>query len=290
MSELLWTVSEHTTTLRDAVWLRHIRYNEEHYGFDKTLADISHEGKKAVVLGTSPLFKRFGLADLEAVMNSGVVTVACDIALPLLAELGKPPTYSVSVDSHPVVANFYRRSQTILPHVTPILSTTIHRDVVEECRKAGTEVRWLQGYRKENSDFHRANVSGVTSGGNVGTTCFIIAAHWFRCTPVGLLGFEFAWSDETPYFTLKHLKKLLRASTSRNPDMAIRGRFERFTNQNDGKTYVADYTYCQYLDWFREIWRGLPREVKENTFNLTKEGILSARGLKNLSVNDFLAL
>ena len=276
--------------MRDAVWLRHIRYNEEHYGFQQTLRDISHKDRKAVVLGTSPLYKRFGLTDLEKVMDGSLVTVACDIALPLLAELGKAPTYSVSVDSHPVVANFYRRSQKILPHVTPILSTTIHRDVVEECRKAGAEVHWIQGFSQKQSPlFHREGVSTLTSGGNVGTTSFVIASVWFECSPVGLLGLEFAWSDETPYFTLNHLKKLLR-TTGVKSDIEMRGRFERFKNHRDGRTYVADYTYCHYLDWFREIWYKAPRRIKNNTYTLTREGILSARGLKQLTVSQFLNL
>ena len=286
--DVLSRISEHTGgLLRDALWLRHIRYNEEHYGFEKTLRGIRHDGEKIVVIGMNHTFKQYGLADLRKVMESGVTTIACDIALPLLNELGTPPTFSLSVDSHPVVANFYRRSQEILRFVTPLLSTTIHRDVVEECRKAGAQVRWVQGFFKEPPNvFHRPAVTSVVSGGNVATMCFVTAAMAFKCRLIGLLGIECAWSDETPYYTLQNFNEIMRMAGI-NPRRAIK-RFRRIHNRHDGESYVVDWTYYMYRRMFRELWRKLPIDVRRSTFNLTREGILSAKGLKQINVQSFL--
>jgi hypothetical protein len=240
-----------------------------------------------VVVGMNATFREQGLEDLKKVMNSGVITIACDIALPILSELGTPPTFVCSVDSHPVVANFYRRSQNILrAGVTALLSTTIHRDVVDECLKAGVNVRWIQGFSEEQMDFYRPTVIPVSSGGNVATTCYVIAAGHFRCKPVGLLGIECAWSDETPYYTLDDFKSVMRMAGI-NPNKAIR-RFRKVYNRQNQKTYVADSTYWYYRQLFRELWKLLPIQIRRNTYNLTREGILSAKGLRQVSVKEFL--
>jgi hypothetical protein len=234
-------------------------------------------------------FRRDGLEGLKKVMNSGVITIACDIALPLLSELRTPPTFVVSVDSHPVVANFYRRSQNILQAgVTPLLSTTIHRDVVDECHKAGAKVRWIQGFPpKPRNPFFRQGATFVVSGGNVATTSYIIGAMAFGCRPIGLFGIECAWSDETPYYTVGDFNGIARA-VQVNPRKAIKS-FKKIHNRRDGKTYVVDYTYYQYRRMFRELWSRLPPEVRRNTYNLTKQGILSAKDLRYMNLDTFLS-
>ncbi len=288
--EILSAVSEHTTEMKAPLWLRQIRYNEQHYGFAESLKGLqSYSNRKAVVLAAGPAFKRFGLADLQKVVESKPILVSCDGALPMLASIDIAPDYVVSVDAHPVVANFYRRSRNILGKTTAILSTTINKDVINECKAAGARVRWMQGFFKPATGFYREGVDSINSGGNVGTTSYIITALIFGCRPIGLMGLEFAWSDETPYNDTQYFKELQRVIGFRHPER-ISKFFKRIQNRRDGRTYIADPVYYSYMLMFREIWGKLPQELRRQTYNLTRQGILTAPGLKTVSAEEFVGI
>lgn len=305
--ELLDTISEHTVHLKGAVWLRHIRYNESHFGFKNTLYDLTGPNvprlnAKALVLGAGPGFKRFGLEDLRLILSAKKPprVLACDGALPLLEQLDYPPDCVVSVDAHPVVANFYRRARKILSSgkTTAILATSIHRDVVNECLDAGARVEWFQPFPKQEENtrrpelnmepYRRENIVTVNTGGNVGTTAYLMACMLFRCRPVGLMGLEFAWSDDTPYSDTQYWKELIRITSGNVP--RAESLFRKIKNPRDGLWYIADPVYYYYAQTFAEIWETLPKDVQEATYNLTPQGILDAEGLKFVSAKEFMTL
>lgn len=299
--ELLDSVSEHTGTLRKAVWLRHIRYNEKTYGFNRTISDLrdSYKGEKVVVIGAGPGFKRFGTDDLHLIRNEKLKTgrpivIACDGALSTLSGVELVPDYVNTVDAHPVVANFFRRNLDLLKRVQGVfLATSIHRDVVEAVGEAGVLKYWWQPWFKPNSKahfstgFYRDGVTSINTGGNVGTTSYIIAAEILRCRPIGLMGLEFAWSDETPLADTQYFTHLMKAV---NDDPVVaREHYLTVKNPRDGKTYMADPVYYSYFTALRGMWRyGLSRDIKKNTYLLTKQGIINLRGLKYVEVDEFL--
>ena len=299
--EILESVSEHTGALKAAAWLKNIRRNQD---WPKIKSDISlltdaHKNEKAVVIGAGPGFKRFGCKDLRKLRGRDeIVKISCDGALQTLCENGVEPDYVVSVDCHPVVANFYRRTRFSKPPKF-LLSTTVHRDVVKEIvDKYGEEnIFWFQSFRREGEvnsmfgggrmeKFFVEGISTIWTGGNVGTTSYVMSHALFGCKPIGLLGLEFTWSDETPLMTTQYydqLMKILRGDTVR-----VKQHFKRIVNKRDGKTYVADPVYYAYLLAFRELWRMIPICVHRSTFNLTVQGILSARGLQTIDMDEFL--
>ena len=221
----------------------------------------------------------------------------CDGALQTLHEVGVNPDIVCSVDCHPVVANFYRRSRFSKPPMF-LLSTTVHRDVVAEIiSKYGEEqIFWWQAFskrdlRKEDRGFDASklyvpNTPSIYSGGNVGTTCFILASQLLGCKPIGLLGLEFAWSDETPLMELQYYEQIMKLVDG-DPER-LHKHFKRVKNLRDGKTYIADPVYFTYYLVFRELWRILSPNVRRSTFNLTVQGILSARGLKTIGMSEFI--
>lgn len=317
--EILESVSEHTGELRAAAWLKNILRNKEYPGFTRTVKELKgiHRYRKAVVIAAGPGFKRFGLGDLELLKkHPEVIRVACDGALPTLGQARLMPHYVVSVDAHPVVANFYRRFFVFASGLTEgdypgtydekrepitprfLLSTTIHRDVVEEVFNRRQSIFWWQSFSKDKAElpawtgggspekFFQEGVPVIQTGGNVGTTSLIIARFLLGCTRVGLLGLEFAWSDETPLMSTQYygeLMKILGGDEDR-----VKQHFKRVYNKRDGQWYVADPVYYAYLIAFRRLWGLLKPEERASIFNLTKQGILSADGLKTISVDKFL--
>lgn len=287
--------------MRAPLWLRHTRYNEKTYGFGyKTLMELKpkYEGRKALILGAGPGFKRFGMDDLKFLLTreDRPVVIACDGALPTLAGLDQKPDVVVSIDAHPVVANFYRRSQKILEGVDVVLSTAIHRDVVEEALKAGGKINWVQGFFEDDVEkvkyidlakFYRKHVTSVAMGGNVGTTCFIMASAVFECMPIGLMGLEFAWSDETPLADTQYFSQIMKITGE--DEKVASSLFEHVRNPIDGKFYVADPVYYTYFVQFREIWEKMSWKARGSTFNLTPQGLLP-KILNCMSASNFAEL
>ena len=294
-SEVLATVSEHSGFVRFPLWLRHIRYNKQHFGFDYTMQNLGLEmfKKPAVVMAGGPAFEAFGfLPGLKAIFSAkkrlGLNVIAADVALPYLAQQGFQPDLVCSVDAHPVVANFYRRSHNILPGLKVALPANIHRDVVNECLSHEARVYWWQPmWHREMRDRFRVNdLPSFQTGGNVGTTAFVFSLYK-QCDPIGLFALEFSWSDETPMVTTDFYKSIRRATGNAllGPE---RLRFQKVRNGRNGLTYLADPTYLYYRDLFRELWQNLKPEIREKVWLLNKQGILSAPGLRYKSVAEFL--
>lgn len=332
-NQVLDFVSEHTGTLKAARWLKHIQDNKQRFGvlrtmgphegqekkyryvtFDLTLDQLYMDAKgiPGVVLGAGPGFRRFGFADLEKILQARkqgkIKIIACDGALPMLDSLGEEPDYVVTVDAHPVVANFFRRSNS-LKNVKVLMNTAIHHDVVDECLRKGLKLYWWQGFWGGENEkhgkftkkskqprsplsldpekFYVDGVPSVATGGNVGTTSTIIALQILGMKPLGLMGLEFAWSDETPFADTQYFDLILKA-VGGDFKRAF-AHFKREVNPRDGKTYVADPWYYSYCQMFKEYWKGFPPVWRTNTFNLTKEGILAGPDTpKFLDVDQFL--
>ena len=289
---LLETISENTERLYGPMWLENIKYNEEHYGFKDTINNLQTKASKTIVVAAGPAFRKVMRSNLELIMTKreNVTIVSCDGALSMLSQLNITPDYVVTVDPKLIILEHYKKSKNILNGTTAILATSTDPHVVEECINAGAKIKWIQPFFKNNGDepYFRDGITSFKMGGNVGTTSYLIASFALRSKLIGLLGIEFAWSDDTPYSDTEYYEELLDGLEN-NPNK-VQEYFVHQNNPRDGKTYIADPVYYAYFLMFKEIWKDLPIEVKESSFNLTSEGILNINGLKNIDVNKFLEL
>jgi len=289
--------------MKSTVWLRNIKRNQELSGFKFTINEIRkrHEDEKTVVIGAGPGFKKYGIEDLHKLYGrSDIIKIACDGALPTLAREGIIPDYVVSVDAHPVVADFYRYWFDKMPNTTipAILSTTTDRNVVGLLEMNKCPIYWWQAFfdgdeqiRTPDGGEQRTlfvkNVPSLNTGGNVGTTCMMLALFVLKSAPIGLMGLEFAWSDETPLMDTQYYSQLMKILKSKSK---VKDHFHRVKNQRDGKTYVADPGYYYYFLAFQDLWSDLSENQQNKVINLTKQGILQAPHLKTLSMTEFLEL
>ena len=139
-----------------------------------------------------------------------------------------------------------------------------------------------------HKEIFRNGIPSIKMGGNVGTTSYLLTSLVLKASSIGLMGIEFSWSDETPYHQTQYYDKLMK-SLDNNPDR-VKKSFKYIKNDNDGKTYMADPVYYAYFLMFQEIWDELPNNIKENTYNLTKEGILNIKDLKSSTIEKFLEI
>jgi hypothetical protein len=275
------------------MWLENIRSNEKNHGFNETVKTCKNViEKKSLVLAAGPSFKKFMHESMEKILanRKDMTIIACDGALPILAQFDCVPDYVVTVDGLQIVSNFYKKSKNILKNTTAILSTTAHPNVVNECVKSDVNIKWIQPFFNDGNDieFFRSGITSLKMGGNVGTTAYLLSSLLLKNKISGLMGIEFSWSDETPYHDTQYYKNLLEASGN-DHEKAV-NHYVKVKNPRDGKTYLADPVYYAYFLMFSEIWNELPNSVKENTFNLTSQGILNISDLKYISTDEFLIL
>lgn len=271
------------------LWLQNIRENEKRFGFNNTIRKIKINNSKSIVLAAGPESKKAN--DIFKKINNqrnSITVVACDGALSTLSQNNCIPDIIVSVDGDPIIANFYKNNKEILNGVTVILATSIHPDVVEQCIDGGAKIKWVQAFFNcdSHAEYFRNGIPSIKMGGNVGTASYLLTSLVLKGNPIGLIGIEFAWSDETPYNDTQYYNQLMK-SLDQNSDI-VKNHFVHIKNTRDGKTYIADPVYYVYLLMLKEIWDELPEEIKQNTYNLTKGGILNLRDLKNISIEEFL--
>ena len=292
-NDLLDKITESTLKNKGPLWLENLLINEKEFGFQKTIKDIETKKSKSIVLAAGPESKKIFGENFNHIKKKreNVKIIACDGALKMLSKINCVPDYVVSVDGDPIIAKFYENSKEILDGVTVILSTTIHPDVVQNCIEGGANIRWVQPFFKDSpqKEFFREGIPSIKMGGNVGTASYLITSLVLKGNPIGLMGIEFAWSDETPYNETQYYEKLMEA-LDQKPEK-VKEQYVHVKNNLDGKTYIADPVYYAYSLMFREIWdEELPIEIKQMTYNLTLGGILNMNDLKNMKINEFLEM
>lgn len=288
-SEILDIITKSTFKNNGQLWLHNILENEKRFGFTNTIREIKINHSKTLVLAAGPESKK-NYEDFKIINKKRdcLTIVACDGALSTLSQNNCVPDIITSVDGAQIIANFYKNSKEILDGTTVILSTSIHPDVVEQCLDGNAKIKWVQPFF--NCDSHkgyfRNGIPSIKMGGNVGTASYLITSLVLKGTPIGLMGIEFAWSDETPYNNTQYYNKLMK-SLDQNSD-SVKNHYIHIKNIRDGKMYMADPVYYAYFLMLREIWDELPLEIKQNTYNLTKAGILNLRDLKNINIEEFM--
>ena len=289
-NDILDTISKSTFKNNSPLWLKNILENEKRFGFKNTIREIKIKKSKSIVLAAGPESKKqiegFKIIKKE---RDKITVVACDGAMSTLSQNNCNPDIIVSVDGAQIISNFYKKSKKILNGTTVILATSIHPDVVEQCIDGNANIKWVQSFFNcdQHKKYFRNGIPSIKMGGNVGTASYLLTSLVLKANPIGLMGIEFAWSDETPYNNTQYYKKLM--NTLNQKSESVKNHFMHIKNIRDGKTYIADPVYYAYFLMLKEIWNELPLEIKKNTYNLTKAGILDLTGLKSTSIVDFMA-
>jgi hypothetical protein len=290
-NELLDIITHSTFKNNGQLWLNNILENEKRFGFTNTIREIETKNLKSIVLAAGPESKKS--SDDFKVINKNrknITIIACDGALSTLSKNNCMPDIIVSVDGAKIIADFYKNSKEMLDGTTVILATSIHPDVVEQCIEGGAKIKWVQPFFNFDShkEYFRKGIPSIKMGGNVGTASYLITSLVLKAKHIGLIGIEFAWSDETPYSSTQYYDELMDVLDKKYEE--VEKHFVHIKNQRDGKTYMADPVYYAYFLMLKEIWDELPLDVKEKTYNLTKAGILDLNNLKSINIEEFMRI
>jgi hypothetical protein len=128
--------------------------------------------------------------------------------------------------------------------------------------------------------FLENGLPAMNAGGNVGTSCWMMAHAVLGKQQVGLTGMDFSYYDDTPYENTQYYKEALElVGADRLAEMYI-----RIYNPYVQKWYYTDPAYFWYCKAFLE----LAADADCETFNCTEGGVLFGDKIDFIPLSDYL--
>lgn len=169
------------------------------------------------------------------------------------------------------------------------LASCASADVVERVHDIGMDVYWwnpmLDDPDRRNSVTRslckQNGLPAMNAGGNVGTSCWMLAHAVLNKQHVAVTGMDFAYYADTPYQRTQYYKEALAlVGEERLHELYI-----RIFNPFIGTWFYTDPAYY----WYRQAFLELVRDAECKTYNCTGGGILFGDGISFIKLSDFLA-
>jgi hypothetical protein len=168
------------------------------------------------------------------------------------------------------------------------LSTGSSEPVVRRAIDTGMKIFWWNPMLDNSDDpdsltrdLYRLNgFPCVNAGGNVGTTCWMMADAVLGKQHVALTGVDFAYYDETPYSSTQYYHEAIDLVGEDKLDSV----FMRIHNPFTDSWFFTDPAYM----WYREAFLELAADAECRTCNCTEGGILFGDNVDFLPLAEFL--
>ena len=271
----------------------------------RELMQRNYSSKTSIVIGNGPsLLKNRHLELLGKSTFSGTI-VCCDGALPTVLENGvDPEKYSgffvVTIDAQENQKKIYEKEITkkFGKKIKCVLSTTVPTSTYQAARDAGMEVYWLHtlfDYDKGPSSFnyisgimtksknHEKGLPAIQTGGNVGTSSWVIAWSILKSKIVCLLGLDQGYPEDADLETLdyhKFPKEILKKG-----DVFDRA-FPLVYNPEFDCKCRQDPIFQYYCNALKEFIDTVSDRV--TTYNATEGGALFGKNIHCTRFKDFL--
>jgi hypothetical protein len=174
------------------------------------------------------------------------------------------------------------------PRIKIALATCASKSLVDRVLQIGMQVYWWNPMF-DDPDLPNSNTAAlieangmpcINAGGNVGTSCYMMAHAVLEKRHVALTGVDFAYYPETPYFNTQYYRDLLDIVGEENLDSA----YIRVFNPDLKKEFYTDPAYY----WFREVFLELAADADCTTYNCTEGGILFGENIRSQPLQEFL--
>jgi hypothetical protein len=168
------------------------------------------------------------------------------------------------------------------------LSTGSSEPVVRRAIDTGMKIFWWNpmlddpdGPDSLTRDLYRLNgFPCVNAGGNVGTTCWMMADAVLGKRHVALTGVDFAYYDGTPYSSTQYYHEAIDLVGRDKLDSVYMRIHNPFTNS----WFFTDPAYM----WYREAFLELTADADCRTYNCTEGGILFGNNVEFVPLAEFL--
>jgi len=267
----------------------------------------SHQSKNsAIVIGAGPSV--YEKNQLEILANSnyqGTILCTDRMLIPCLKKGITPEKFSqfyvITIDPYMGTEKFYNNELVRKHHkgITTILSTCTVRETVDVCKKNSQNIFWfhplIDDFRRiesinkimnmmTKSDINPKGFSGLQTGGNVGTCCWVFSWAILGKSPTALIGINFGYLGETRIEDTPHYEELLKVLG--NDEREIKKRYKKILNPYLNCDVLIDPTFDYYREAFLDLVQRPPSWTK--TINATEGGSLFGDKIENMTFSNFL--
>lgn len=159
-----------------------------------------------------------------------------------------------------------------------IISTSVTPEIAERAIEAGMTLYWWTPLYDDFEDpesrsralYKELKVPCMTTGGNVGSSCWVFAQAVLRSDPVMMIGMDFSYPPNTDVYHTQYFDVL----KDLYPDSPEKGLIEVF-NPYLKEVWLTDPAYYWYSRCFKEMITA----AMSKTVNCTEGGILFGEGI-----------
>lgn len=173
--------------------------------------------------------------------------------------------------------------------IKAIIATCAHPAVTKRCVDSGMDLYWwnplYDDYEQPNSltrkIFESNKIPCLTTGGNVGTSAWIIAHTVLRRKDIALVGMDLGYAPGTPFLNTQYYYELVKLLGNER----VTDAFVHTYNPHINETWFADPAY----NWYRKVFLELAQEADCTTYNCTEGGLLFGENINFIPLADFLS-
>jgi len=293
-------------------WIQNFTQNLKYFSNDKSAQELSpkinHKMNKSssIVIGRGPSLKKHAHLEQLAKSNFQGNILCTDGILENALEAGVTPDrfpnfYVVTIDTNEKIKKFYEHKiiKKYGKKIKCLLSTTAPHSTYNAIKKSGLEIFWLHtlfDYNKGKSSFnyisgqmtktknHPNGFPAIQTGGNVGTSCWIISWSILKSNYIGLIGIDHGYSVDTPWEIISKYHPL-----SENVDKessVFKKAYPKIYNPEYDSYSIQDPIFQYYSQALKEFIPKAPKWTK--TINATEGGTIFGKKIKCTTFDNFL--
>jgi hypothetical protein len=291
-------------------WIRNFASNLENIWNGNSARDLTptnNQTKAAIVIGRGPSIFKHKHLDLLANSNYDGTIVCTDGALVHALNAGVTPDkfkefFVVTIDTQTHISKLY--DDPIIKQygnkIKCILSSTVPQSTYTIAIESGMQVFWthaLFDYNKGKSSFnyisgamtktknHQKGLPAIQTGGNVGTSSWIISWSILKCSPTVLIGIDHGYPAEMSWEEIGKYHKI-PGDVSKDSD-AFKKAYPTIYNPVFDCYVKQDPIFQYYSNALKEFIPKAPSWVQ--TINATGGGAIFGDGINCMKFEDFLA-
>ena len=292
-------------------WAQNFALNLENIWNEKSVRELSQNYNNsnpsaALVIGRGPSIINNNHLKILAESNYNGKIVCTDSALIDVLKSGLTPDkfqdfFVVTIDTNLPVKNFY--SDYVVNEfgkkIKCLLSTTVPPTTYEAIKKSGMDIFWFHAlfdFSRDKTSFnHIANVMtksknhhkglpAIQTGGNVGTSSWILSWSILKSSPVCLIGIDHGYLQDMSWEEIDKNHKLPEG-INKNSE-SFKKAYPTVYNP-EFKTYcIQDPIFQYYSNALKEFIPRAPQWVK--TINATEGGAIFGKGIECMTFRKFL--
>ena len=290
-------------------WIQNFALNLQNIWKDHSAKELTPQNKEtknassALVIGRGPSLKRYNHLEFLSTCNYKGTILCCDGALIPSLKAGVTPDkfenyFVVTIDSQtrqqacyndPIVKKFGKK-------IKCLLSTTVSPVTYSEIKKSGIDVFWvhtLVDYDKGKNSFnyisgtmsrakkHHKGIPAIQTGGNVGTSAWIIAWAILKKTHVGLIGIDHGYYSEDRTKDDHIFPENIDKTSS-----AFKKAYPTIHNPIFNCTLQQDPIFQYYSNALKEFISRMQDKVK--TINATEGGAIFGNKIECITLKNFI--